>query len=853
MIRLGIVAFLLSLLLTTCTSDSKVEKGISFALASQRKQVIKEVDYGIQLIIPDKLTDSIIAKIKIDFLLIKDESKYLFLDFNESENKIQRITINRKPSKLIFENEHIVVPTGLLISGYNEIAIDFIAGDRSLNRNTDYLYTLFVPDRASSCFPVFDQPDIKASYLLELQVPLDWEAVTNSSLNTTFEEEGKKVYQFVLSQPISSYQFAFAAGKFKKTQDTESGMTMYFRETDSAKVAANIKDIFTLHRQSIAWMEKYTDYRYPFLKFDFVLLPSFQYGGMEHPGSIFYRESSLILEPTASVNQKLRRASLIAHETAHMWFGNLVTMKWFNDVWLKEVFANFMAAKIVHPQFPEINHDLRFLMAHYPTAYDIDRSGGAHPIQQELDNLKNAGTLYGGIIYQKAPIMMRNLETWLGEENFRSGLKDYFNEYNFKNASWDDLIAKLKKYTDKDIESWSNAWIKRKGMPEVVYSFPSEYQVKISIANDSTANAWPQSLQFQFGGKEISEIKDIHLGKGQDETITIINSTAVNTIPNYNGKGYGYFNADNASIKNMVVQVNHHTDPLVRAAIWLNLWEYLLRGQLQREDILDALLVGIEKEKDPIILEYIARQLNSVFWQFYTPQNRSATSEKIDMALLDRIMKETDTSLKRTLFNCFEQVALSENGKAMLKKIWNDEMTLGLDFSEEDHIQMAYELAVREVSGHEDILKSQLKKIENPDRKEAMLFVMPSLAADEATRDAFFESLKNPQNREHEPWVLEGLRYLHHPLHSSQAVKYIKPSLEMLEEIQLTGDIFFLAGWLNEMLAGHQSSEAATTVRQFLKDNPALSANLKNKLLQSADLLFRAEQVIVKKENISTP
>lgn len=848
MIRWWVVAFLLSLLLITCTPQNKVDQGISFQMATQRKQVIKEIDYGIELNIPEKQTDSITAKIKIYFLLIKDDAKYLFLDFNESQNKLQRIAINRKPAKLIFENEHVVVPTDLLITGHNEIIIDFIAGEKSLNRNADYLYTLFVPDRASTCFPVFDQPDLKASFQLKLSVPLDWEAVTNSSLGSVFEENGKKVYQYTLSQPISSYQFAFAAGKLKKVSDSESGMTMYYRETDSSKVKANVKDIFSLHRHSIAWMEKYTDYRYPFLKFDFVLLPSFQYGGMEHPGNIFYRESSLILEPTASVNQKLRRASLIAHETAHMWFGNLVTMKWFNEVWLKEVFANFMAAKIVHPQFPEINHDLRFLMAHYPTAYDIDRSAGSHPIQQELNNLKNAGTLYGGIIYQKAPIMMRNLEAWIGEDNFRNGIKDYFIEYNFKNASWDDLIKKLKNYTDKDIDNWSNAWIKRKGMPEVVYSFPSNQQVKITLANDSTANGWPQSFLFQFNGNGTSEIKEIHSGEGQDEVIRIDHPTPVNTIPNYSGKGYGYFHADQASIQNMVAQVNLLEDPLARAAVWLNLWEYMLREKLDPETLLDALLAGVEKEKDPMILEYVTLQLKKVFWQFYPPQNRLVICDKVDAALLNRIMKETDISLKRTLFNCFEQVALSEDGKAMLKKIWNDELTLGLDFSEQDHIQLAYELAVREVDGHEDILKRQLAKIENSDRKEAMLFVIPSLAQDETTRDAFFESLKDPHHREHEPWVLDALGYLHHPLRSGQAVKYIKPSLEMLQEIQLTGDIFFPTGWLNEILAGHQSHEAAAAVRQFLKDNPTLSENLKNKLLQSADLLFRAEQGLAKAE-----
>ena len=146
---------------------------------------------------------------------------------------------------------------------------------------------------------------------------------------------------------------------------------------------------------------------------------------MEHAGKILYNASGLLLDESATQNQLLGRASVIAHETAHMWFGDLVTMRWFNDVWMKEVFANFMAAKIVNPSFPTVNHELRFLLSNYPAAYEVDRTAGANPIRQPLDNLHEAGSLYGAIIYQKAPVVMRHLEALLGDETFRDGLREY--------------------------------------------------------------------------------------------------------------------------------------------------------------------------------------------------------------------------------------------------------------------------------------------------------------------------------------------------------------------------------------------------------------------------------------------
>ncbi len=193
--------------------------------------------------------------------------------------------------------------------------------------------------------------------------------------------------RFAETQPLATYLFAFAAGRFSVETAQRDGRTfrMFHRETDAAKVARNRDAIFDLHAAALAWLEQYTGIPYPFGKFDFLLVPRFSSAAWSTPGAIFYNATGLMLDESATQNQKLGRASLIAHETSHMWFGDLVTMRWFSDVWMKEVFANFMAAKIVNPSFPGINHDLRFLLAYYPAAYDVDRTAGTNEIRQPLD------------------------------------------------------------------------------------------------------------------------------------------------------------------------------------------------------------------------------------------------------------------------------------------------------------------------------------------------------------------------------------------------------------------------------------------------------------------------------------
>ncbi len=415
-----VLALAASTMQSSSRPDSVPAAGVPFTLASDRAGRITDLRYDLRVTIPAEQAAPVTGRVTITFAL-GDASQALSLDF--APGRISALTSNGEPASPIASPDHLTIPAASLRTGRNSIAIEFTAGDAALNRNPEFLYTLFVPARAHLTLPCFDQPDLKARWTIALDVPAEWEALSNGAPIETVPGKGRKLVRFAETEPLPTYLVAFAAGRFSIETAERAGRTfrMFHRETDAAKVARNRDAIFDLHAASLGWLQEYTGIPYPWGKFDFLLVPSFQFGGMEHAGSIFYNASALFLDPSATQNQKLGRASLIAHETAHMWFGDLVTMKWFDDVWMKEVFANFMAAKIVNPSFPEINHDLRFLLAHYPAAYDIDRTPGTNAIRQRLDNLNEAGSLYGAIIYQKAPIVMRQLEAMLGRDRVQGG------------------------------------------------------------------------------------------------------------------------------------------------------------------------------------------------------------------------------------------------------------------------------------------------------------------------------------------------------------------------------------------------------------------------------------------------
>ncbi|WP_025762031.1 M1 family aminopeptidase [Dyadobacter tibetensis] len=824
--------------------SEKPEKGVTFELNKTRKSLYDSLAYDITLWIPEKRTDSIRGEIKIQFQLSNRKSPVI-LDFSQPAKMVQGVRYKGEELKYEVENGHILLPARRWDSGLNEIEISFTAGDLSLNRNEAYLYTLLVPDRASTCFPLIDQPNIKARYTLTLHTPVGWEAVANGKLVEKRELKDNWYYRFAPTQPISSYLFAFATGKFSKRNKKIGGreFSMYYRETDHVKVDRNADSIFEMHAHALDWLEEYTGIAYPFGKFDIALIPSFQYGGMEHPGAVFYNESALFLDENATINKRLARANVIAHESAHMWFGDLVTMDWFNDVWLKEVFANFMAAKIVHPTFPEMNHRLRFLLAHYPAAYDVDRTLGANAIIQELDNLNNAGSLYGAIIYHKAPVVMRQLEMKIGEKLLRESLQDYLKLYQFDNAKWDDLIKIIDEKTPLDMKSWSDTWVKSAGMPSYELVMKDTLCSYAQLPDQKEGRIWLQPLQLTLAvGDSVHTLTpDSNTGNNAQWTA----SSGLSVFPNPDGVAYGYFSMDTLSVQTFLSNYQQYADPVFRGSQLVNIWEGFLQGDGGKPPVLLARLLGVlPKESNSLLVDYLLGRISSIYWKFLTEEQRQYFQPQVETLLWKQLLITKDLGLKNTFFKSYKSMAYSPEAQEKLKSLWLDSLRIeGLSLSEEDKISLAHQLALYNPEQSQQILNDQRAKVLNPDRKGKMTFMMPVFSADQTVRDSFFDSLKLPENREKESWVLEALHFLHHPLKQFNSIKYLKPSMDLLQEIQRTGDIFFPTRWMDHSFGGHSSPEAAAIARQFIKNHPDYPVFLRDKIFQATDLLERAVQL----------
>lgn len=768
---------LIAILLPGCSSQNSRQlyiAGVSEELAAFRKSTIDNLEYKLFFNIPENKDSVVQATLELSYNA--DVSTPLILDFIPLYAKDRALNlsllVNGKLFNTPLKDEHIVVPSRLINKGRNIIHIEFIAGAQSLNRREDLLYTLLVPDRARTLFPCIDQPNLKARYSLTLEIPATWRAVANGALKSTYKKEGRVVMDFAKTEPIPTYLFAFVAGRMFEESFSKNNreIKIFHREEDSLKLS-QLPGIANQIFYSLDWLEEYTGVEYPFSKYDIAIIPGFQYGGMEHIGATLYAHRTMFLERGASINEELARAKLIAHETAHMWFGDYVTMCWFNEVWIKEIFANWFAAKIVSPLYPQVNHKLNFINSYFPAAYSEDRTAGANAINRELKNLNRAGLIYGNIIYNKAPIVLEMLVKKVGEDRFKEGVREYLKSYAYSNATWDNLISILENKTGKELKSWSDKWVNESGMPHIITEF--------------------------------------------------------DTIPNSNGEEYGLFVLDSTQAESIAHTITDLNSEVSRLSALINIYENADAGYIPSKILFKSISSIIEREKDLLIF---TRAVNYASSHVLLPYTNDI--EKVLWSIVER----SDNLQKRGIaFRKIIEIAQSQESLERLLKIWREpnEYTYVV-ISQLDLIRISYLTAIAFPEYYNEIKEIQRDRLESAERLAEFDFVFPSVSPDRSVRDSVFKSLLKKENREIEPWATQSLSNLNHRLRECYSIGYIDPSLEILEEIRESGDIFFPTNWLRSLLSGHTSLEAGDIVKRFLERNSQMDEKLISKILQQS-------------------
>lgn len=810
------------------------DKGVSQELAILRAKEIKGVTYRLQFRLPKEKKNLIQGKAVISFNYHPQESSdTLYLDF-QGHQMASSCLVNGKERNPLWHDEHVAIPRVWLVEGANTLEVEFFSDNTPFNRHDDYLYTLFVPDHARSAFPCFDQPDLKAPFSLELVLPSEWKAISSGSIvgDSLVDGGERRVLRFAQTKPLPTYLFSFTAGEFQEKTAVRDGRTFscLYRETDPDKVA-QLDEVMDEVAFSLRWMENYTGIKYPFEKYGFVMIPSYQFGGMEHPGAIQYNDRAVFLGQNPTLDDRLHRLELLAHETAHMWFGDMVTMRWFNDVWTKEVFANYLASKVAREQFPDVNHDLNFLKAYQLTALSTDRTEGTHPIQQPLENLNQAGLLYGNIVYDKSPVMMRKLEQQMGSDAFQRGLQTYLHTYAYGNATWDGLIDILdKENPEAHLKQFSEVWVKQKGMPTITMEAKGDDIIFRQHDKYGRGIFWPQSFQMGSIVKGKLYVETVNM---QDSIVRLSKRELAKRwgvrpgqlIPNIDGKGYGRF------VYRMIPKWANLPD-VNRLAVLMTLYENYWMGNVDIEALFSSMYQGLTVEKNPLVASACSGFLSTIV------RNMDAAKRQVhEKRLFELSRQHSMQAVRQLLLKHLYGTAHSREVVDSLYSIWEKQSDRLLN--ERDYMAMSYHLAIMLPQQWQQIVDTQMERLTSEDRKNEYRFVSRACNPDVAVQDALFEELKQKENRRTEPWASTLLALLNDQIREPRNNKYLLLGLDMLQEVQRTGDIFFPGYWVNALLGSHRSAEAKTIVEDFVKAHPDYPQKLKNKLLEAAFGLCR--------------
>lgn len=372
---------------------------------------------------------------------------------------------------------------------------------------THYLaVTQMEPADARRMFPCFDEPAFKASFKIKAIVPAGNTAISNAAVEKeSFRSDGKKVVIFEKSPPMSTYLLALLIGEFKPTAPvvSENVAIRVWSAQHDPSMGNYARDNAA---KLLTYLNGYFRIPYPWKKLDLIAIPDFQAGAMENPGAITFREKFLMLDEKAALSSKQSTVAITAHEMAHLWFGDLVTMKWWDDIWLNEAFATWMATKAVNNVAPEWNVMAEFFANRLKALY-TDSLHSTRSIQSPVVKPEDAEQMFDEITYVKGAAVLRMLEHYLGEKTFQDGVSNYLKEHSFANASTNDLWKALQEASQKPVKEVMDSWCKQPGYPLVTIKGLSDKtnlsQERFFLSGEKSGEAlWKIPVSYRVLGAE---------------------------------------------------------------------------------------------------------------------------------------------------------------------------------------------------------------------------------------------------------------------------------------------------------------------------------------------------------------
>ena len=586
--------------------------------AAARSARVSNVAYVLDFTLTGGKTFAATSRMDFD---LKDNAAPLTVDLDKA--KVLGVTVNGKAVDAAYNQSFLTLPAAGLKRGRNTVEVKFerehSTSGEGLHRYEDktdgrvYLYSHFEPAAAHQMFAGFDQPDLKATYQLNVTAPKDW-VVISSTRESKVEDRGEsKRWTFPATPKLSPYNFSMHAGPYRMWEDTSGKypMRLFARQSIASQVYP--QDWFKYTKNGLAYYDEYFGIPYPFKKYDQILVPQFIYGAMENAAAITFTEGRFISPSPMTLERRQGLNSTILHEMAHQWFGDLVTMKWWNGLWLNESFASYMGQLGVARSDEFQNPWLSFYRGKQG-AYRTDDSITTHPIEVPVATTQNAFDNIDAITYTKGASVLHQLRKRIGDEAFQRGVHDYLVKYGYQNATLDDFMGSLAKASGQDLSGFSKEWLYEPGLNTLGadYTCKDGKVTRFALVQGLTIPAY-DTLRTQLvqvalfsregAGLRLEDKQSVTYSGARTEVPALVGKACPDLVyPNYEDWGFAKVVLDATSFATARTQLAGVEDPMLRSMLWQSLSDGLSDRRLSLDDFIQAVLANAPKEQDPALL-----------------------------------------------------------------------------------------------------------------------------------------------------------------------------------------------------------------------------------------------------------
>jgi aminopeptidase N len=835
----------------TYSAWAQAPMGIPRELARERAANVSDLSYALHYTLVEhgaqtEATETLRFK-------LKRAASSLLLDFRDGH--VSTLIINGANVAAEESNGHLVLPPEHLRAGENALEIHFTANvapaEKAITRfedhddGSEYIYTLFVPMDASMAFPCFDQPDLKGRFQLTMTAPAAWTVISNTN---AMEKKplagGQAETTFGETHPISTYLFAFAAGPFVKIHPVAGLPGIYARKSKSQAAEGEAPAVQQTAADGIRYLSNYFAQPFPFPKYDMVLIPGFAYGGMEHAGSTFLREESVLFRTAPTETNLINRQILVLHELTHQWFGDFTTMRWFDDLWLKEGFAQYMAYQTLSALRPNDAIWKRFYEAIKPAAYGIDETQGTTPIYQDIPNLKDAKSAYGAIVYSKAPGVLKQLAFVLGDDNFRKGLQRYLAEHQYSNAEWSDLIGSFEAVSGQSLKPWAEMWIRHRGMPQidVTWACSDDKLSQLMLTQHDVLGGsvtWPIASEILLGYPDGSS-KTVRAQLNASNAP--VNEALGKPCPafvfaNDSDYGYGLFLLDERSRDYVTQHIGAMPDVFERTLLWGSLWESVRAAAFAPGQYVELALKNLPQETDEALAASIVAHSEVAIHSYVSDQARERLMAQLEAMAAQRMVSAPSKDLRIVWFRALAGVSEQPAGRDALRALLDGTLTVpGVQLRQQDRWGLVTALIAYKDPHAEEVLQSEEKRDPSGDGKK-YAYAAQAARPDAAAKQRYFDDYLHHAERP-EDWIESSLGPFNYWNQAALTEPYVQPALAALPQIKQQRKIFFLVGWLDAFIENQQSEAAQHQVHDYVKSGD-LDPDLRLKILQAVDELDR--------------